>query len=68
MDNTVCTAMTHVEFYGNLINSDLHVVTDSLLDLLFHCFSCHANWSPTLVFITNVLSSVLKSFHPYTLP
>ena len=30
-----------------------HVVTDSLLDLMFHCLSCHANWS-----------SVLKPFHP----
>ena len=65
MDNIVCTAMTHVEFYGNFINSDSPVVTDSLLDLLSHCLSCHANWSPTPVFITDILSSVLKSFHPF---
>ena len=63
MDNIVCTAVTHVEFYSNFINSDLPLVTDSLLDLLFHRLSCHANWSPTLVFITDVLSSVLKTFH-----
>ena len=65
MDNIVYRAMTHVEFFGNFINSDLPVVTDSLLDLLFHCLSCHANWSPTPVFITDVLYSVLKSFHPF---
>jgi hypothetical protein len=65
MDNIVCRAVTHVHFYGNFINSDSPVVMDSLLDLLFHCFSCHANWSPTPVFITDVLSSVLKSFHPF---
>ena len=28
------------------------------LDLLFHCLPCHANWSPTPVFITDILSSV----------
>ena len=65
MDNTVRRAVTHVEIYGNFINSDSSVVMDSLLDLLLHCLSCHANWSPTLVFITDVLSSVLKSFHPF---
>jgi hypothetical protein len=65
MDNIVRRAVTHVEFYGNFINSDSPVVTDSLLNLLFHCLSCHANWSPTPVFITDVLSSVLKSFHPF---
>ena len=65
MDNTVCRAMTHVEFYGIFINSDSPVVTDLLLDLQFHCLSCHTNWSPTPVFITDVLSSVLKSFHPF---
>ena len=64
MDNIVRRDMTHVEFYGNFIYSDSPVVTNSLLDLLFHCFSCHANWYPTLVFITGVLSSVFKSFHP----
>jgi hypothetical protein len=68
MDNTIHRAVIHVEFYGNFINSDSSVVTDSLLDLLFHCLGCHANWSPTVVFITDVLSSILKSFHPYTLP
>jgi hypothetical protein len=46
MDNIVRRAMTHVEFYGNFINSDSPVVTDSLLDLLFNCLSRHANWSP----------------------
>jgi hypothetical protein len=65
MDNTERRAVTHVEFYGNFINSDWPVVTGPLLDLLFHCLSCHANWSPTPVFITDVLSSVLKSFHPF---
>jgi hypothetical protein len=47
MDNIVCRAMTDVEFYGNFINSDSPVVTDSLLDLLFHCLSCYTNWSPS---------------------
>jgi len=56
-DNVVC--------YGNFINSDSPVVRDSLLDLLFHCLSCHANWSPSPVFVTDVLSSVLKSLHPF---
>ena len=65
MDNTVHRAVTHVEFCSSFINSDSPVVMDSLLDLLFHCPSCHANWSPNLVFITDVLSSVLKSFHPF---
>jgi len=65
MDNIVRRAVTRVHFYGNLINSDSPVVTDSLLDLLFHCISCHANWSPTPVFITDVLSSALKYFHPF---
>ena len=64
-DNNVCRSVTHVEFYGNFINSDIPVVTDSLLDLPFHCLSCHANWSPVPVFITDVLSSILKSFHPF---
>jgi hypothetical protein len=69
MHNIVSRAVTHVEFYGNFIYSDLPVVMDSLLDLLFHCLSCHANWSPTPVSITDVLFSILKSFHPsYTLP
>jgi hypothetical protein len=57
--------MTHVEFYVNFINSDCPVVMDSLRDLLFHCLSCHANWSPSPVFISDILSSVLKSFHPF---
>jgi hypothetical protein len=65
MDNIVRSAVTHVQFYGNFINSDWPVVTDSLLDLLFHSLSCHANWPPTPVFITDVLSSVLKSLHPF---
>lgn len=57
MDNIVHRAVTYVYF----ISSDPPV--DSLLDLLFHSLSCHDNWSPTLVFITDVLSSVFKSFH-----
>jgi len=65
MDNTVRRAVTHIELYGNFIDSDSPVVMDSLLDLLFHCLSCHAHWSPTPVFITDVLSSILKSFHPF---
>ena len=55
----------YVEFYGNFIDSDWPVVTDALLDLLFHCLSCHSNWSATPVFITDILSSVLRSFHPF---
>jgi len=35
------------------------------LDLLFHCLTCHANWSPTPVFIIDNLPSVLKSLHPF---
>ena len=35
-------------------DDDSPVVTDSLLDLLLHCLSCHLNWS-----------SVFKSFHPF---
>jgi len=65
MDNIVRRAMTNFECCGNFINSDSPVVTDSLLDLLFHCLTCHANWSPTPVFITDILSSVSKSFHPF---
>jgi len=65
MDNIVHRAMTHVECCGNFIYSDSPVVTDSLLDLLFHCLACHSNWSPTLVSITDTLSSVSKSFHPF---
>ena len=65
VDNTVHRAVTRVQFYSNFINSDSPVVMDSLLDLLFHCLSCHASLSPTPVFITDVLSSVLKSFHPF---
>jgi hypothetical protein len=55
MDNIARRAVTHVEFYGNFISSDSPVVTDSLLDLLFHCLSYHANWSPSPVLITEVL-------------
>ena len=65
MVNIVRTAMIHIECCGNFIKSDSPVVTDSLLDLLFHCLTCHANWSPTPVFITDILSSVSKSFHPF---
>jgi len=54
MDNIVRRAVTYVEFYGNFTNSDSPVVTDSLVDLLFHCLSCHADWSPTPVFIADV--------------
>jgi hypothetical protein len=43
MDNIVCRAVTHVEFYGNFINSDSPVVTDLLLNQLFHCLSCYTN-------------------------
>ena len=64
MDNIVRRAVTHVQFYSNFINSDSPVVTDLLLNLLFHCLGCHANWSPSPVFITDVLS-ILKSFHPF---
>jgi hypothetical protein len=49
MDNIVRRAVIHVEFYGNFIKSDSPVFTDSLLDLLFHCLSRHANWSPSLL-------------------
>jgi hypothetical protein len=63
MDNIVRRAMTHVECCGNFINSDSPVVKDSLLNLLFHCLTCHANWSPTPAYITDILSSVSKSFH-----
>jgi len=65
MDNTVHRAVTHVQFYSNFINSDLTLFPDSLLDLLLHCLSCHANWSPTPMFITDVLSSILKYIHPF---
>jgi len=65
MDIIVRRAMTHVECCGNFINSDLPVVTDLLLDLLFHCFTCHTNWSPTPVFVTDILLAVSKSFHPF---
>jgi len=65
MDNIVSRAVTHVEFYSNILNSDSLVAKGSLLDLLFHCLSCHANWFPTPVFITDVLSPVLKSFHSF---
>jgi hypothetical protein len=58
--------VTHVKFYGNFVNSDSPVFTDWLLDLLFHRLSRHANWSPSPGFITDVLSFVLKSFHPLT--
>jgi len=64
MDNIVRRAMTHVECCGNF-NTDSPVVTDSLLHLLFHCLTCQANWSPTPVFITDILSSVSKSSHPF---
>ena len=36
------------------------------LDQLFYCLTCHSNWSPTPVSITDILSSVLKTFHPFT--
>jgi hypothetical protein len=45
MDNIVRRAVTHVEFYGSFINRDSPVVTDSLIDLLFHCLSCQTNCS-----------------------
>jgi len=53
MDNIVRRAMTHAEFYGSFINSDSPVVTVLLLNLLFHCLGCHANRSPTPVFISD---------------
>jgi hypothetical protein len=65
MDNTVRRAITHVESYSNFINSVSSVLMDSLVNLLFHCVGCHTNWSPTPVFINDVLSSVLKSLHPF---
>jgi len=65
MDNILRSAIAHVEFYGSFINSDSPVVTNSLLDLLFHCLNCHTTWSPTPVFITDILSSVLTYFHPF---
>jgi hypothetical protein len=65
LENIVRRAVNLVQFYGNFINSDSCVVTYSLLDLLFHSLSCHANWFPTQVLITDVLSSVLISFHPF---
>jgi len=58
-------AMNRVQFYGNFINSGSSVVTDSLLDLLFDCLSCYANWFPTSVFITDVFSSDLKPFYSF---
>ena len=64
MGNIARRAVALVECYGNFINSDWPVLTDSLLDLLFHCLICYANWSPSPVFITDISSSVLKSFHP----
>jgi len=64
MENIVRRAVTHVEFNGNFISSDLPVIMDSLLDLLFHCQRCHANWPPIPVFISEVLSSIVKLFPP----
>jgi hypothetical protein len=64
MDNIVRRAVTHVEFYGNFINTDSPVVTDSLLDLLFLCLSCDANWSPSPVFITDVFVVRFGIFPP----
>ena len=57
MNNIVRRAATHVELYGNLVSSDSPVVTHSLLDLQFQLLSCHANWSPSPVFISDVLCS-----------
>jgi len=69
MDNIVCRAMTHVEFYGNFINSDSPVVIDLLLDLLFHCLSCHANGLPLRCSsLTFCLLFWNLSTHSYTLP
>jgi hypothetical protein len=65
MDYIVRRAMNRVQFYGNFINSDSSVVTDSLLDLLFDSLSCYANLFPTPVFITDVFSSVLKPFYSF---
>jgi hypothetical protein len=65
MDNILRRVVSHVEFYGNFINSDSPVFTDSLLDLLFHCLNCHANWTPTPLLTIDVLSSILKSAHPF---
>ena len=47
------------------LSTSLRMPSRKKLDLLFHCLTCHANWSPTPVFITDILSSVLKSFHPF---
>jgi len=65
MDNFVRRAVAHVEFYGSFINSDLSVVTD----LLLHCLSCHANWSPLRCSsLTFCLPFWNLSTHSYTLP
>jgi hypothetical protein len=50
MDNIVRRAVTRVEFYGNFINSDSPIVTDSLLDLLFHGLSCHTLQCSSVMF------------------
>jgi len=62
MENIVRRAVTHIEFNGNFISSDLPVVMDLLLDLLFHRLSCHANWPPIPVFISDFFSSIVKYF------
>ena len=47
------------------LSTSLRMPSRKKLDLLFHCLTYHANWSPTPVFTTDILSSVLKSFHPF---
>jgi len=47
------------------LSTSLRMPSRKKLDLLFHCLICHANWTPTPVIITDILSSVLKSFHPF---
>ena len=69
MDRIAWWAVTHVQFYGDFINVDSTSTTGSLLDLLFYCLSCHANWAPTPVFITDVFIPFWNlSTHSYTLP
>jgi len=69
MDNTVRRAMTHVECCGNFINSDSLLVTDSLLDMLFHCLTCLLTGLPlrcsSLIFCRPFRN---LSTHSYTLP
>ena len=46
------------------LSTSLRMPSGKKFDLLFHCLTCHTNWSPTLVFITEILSPILESFYP----